>query len=150
MNKNYIAATIVAVMLPLSAYAGAATSIGNGISDVVGGVGTAVTDVGRGVGNGVSAVGNGIGDAFSGNSTTSATRSIPSDATITSNVYSTIQKLADAKQITPGYDLQVQTTNGVVVITGVVVNAADTGTIRGSIIGMNGVKDVDTEQVTVQ
>jgi osmotically-inducible protein OsmY len=148
MNKNTLATAIIITMLPLGAYAGAADSVGSGISDVVGGVGDAVKDVGTGVGNGVSDIGNGIGNAFSSDKSTQ--NAVPSDTTITNTANSNINKLAADNKIKAGYDLQTATVNGVVVISGEVTDAADVNTIKDAIIVIPGVKSVNTQNIIVK
>jgi osmotically-inducible protein OsmY len=150
MNKKLIVTIMLASLLPLGAYAGAADDLGNGISNVVGGVGNAVTDVGKGVGNGVSDIGNGVGDAFSSNGGNTNNSGVASDTAITTSVNKKIKELADNKQIASGYDLQVKTTKGAVVISGFVVNAADVSTIQFYVKGVNGVSDVSMVNVKVK
>lgn len=152
MNKNIIAAAIVIMMSPLGAYAGAADSVGNGISNIVGGVGDAVKDVGQGVGDGVTAIGNGVGNAFTnGMPKDKPSQTIAvSDSSITKDANANIENLADNNKIKPGYDLKVATVNGVVVISGTVMDATDINTIQNSVNIIPGVKDVNTQNITVK
>jgi len=148
MNKSTLVVAVLIMMLPLGAYAGTADSIGNGISNIVGGIGDAVKDVGNGVGSGVSDIGNGVGNAFSGGKTTNTVAT--SDTAITNTANGTIQKLSDEDKIKSGYDLQIVTVNGAVAISGAVVDAMDINTIKNSVMTIPGVKSVSTENIKVR
>lgn len=148
MNKHLIATLIVVTLSPCGAYAGAADSVGDGISDVVGGVGNAVTDVGKGVGDGVSDIGNGIGDAFSSGNHNKST--VASDAEITADVNTIISDLKNTNKIAVANKIRVKTVNGVVYISGVVVNARNINTIKSAIMRINGVKAVNTNGLNVK
>ncbi len=148
MNKNILATMLVIMMFPFGAYAGAADSIGNGISDVVGGVGDAVTDVGKGVGDGVSDIGNGIGNAFSSTPTSKVVST--SDTAINSEANNNIKVLLADGKIQSGYDLKITTVDGVVIISGHVSAAEDINTIVSSINDITGVKSVNTQNIVVK
>lgn len=116
----------------------------SGVGGVVQGVGKGVEDLGSGIGNAVEDVGHGIGNAFSDHGHSSA-----SDAAITTRVQDRIKSLADDNKIAAGYDLNVQTINGEVTITGVVADSDDIATLRNEVNKVRGVQSVSTN-ITVK
>lgn len=120
----------------------------NGVKSVVRGVGQGVEDLGTGVENAAEDVGRGVGNAFNGTSEKTEEND-NSDAGITARAKDAIKDLDANNQIGSGYNLNVQTSNGIVNISGTVTNAADTKTIKDKVSNLNGVKSVNTK-ITVK
>lgn len=135
-KSSILTALLCLISLP-SIYADVANSVGNGVGEVVTGVGKGVEDLGTGVGDAVKDVGTGVGNAFQGKKSTHT-----SDVDITNQIRDKIKNLKQNNKIANDDSLNVQTSKGIVNISGEVSNASDIEMVKNEASKIPGVQSI--------
>jgi osmotically-inducible protein OsmY len=140
-----LAIATVATVLPLCVLAD--NSVANGMNDASTGVGDAVTDVAPNTTDPATANPT-MMPPTTAPSDMSATV-MPTDQSITTDVEAALKELMVNQKVANGTNLNVTVSNGVVTVTGTVMNTTDIDTVKTAISAVNGVKDINVDGVTV-